>query len=115
MFMIAPYDFGRATSYFEIIQQAEAERRNRQKLNSMKSSSTAAMANVSFREVVESFAEQNGIEFVPKIGKQIDGKQIFMFANASIYIEHDVVFCNLGGTSSWSPIALEDLLQIVQR
>lgn len=65
----------------------------------------------SFKELVESFAESNNITFAPKDGYYIDGKQIWLFGNCHIYIEHDVVFSkNFSASNSWTPITLEELL-----
>ncbi|CAJ1951485.1 unnamed protein product [Cylindrotheca closterium] len=62
-----------------------------------------------FREVVEEFAKNEGITFQPRSGFNAmkDGRQIFQFGNASIYIEGDVVFTLKG--KEWIPVALDQL------
>jgi hypothetical protein len=66
---------------------------------------------LSFKELVESFAESNNVTYAPKDGHYIDGKQIWLFGNCHIYIEHDVVFTkNFSASNSWTPITLEELL-----
>eukprot|EP01034_Spumella_vulgaris_P021632 gene21632-27671_t len=66
----------------------------------------------SLREMVETLAEKNGVMFLPKPGKLIEGKQVWQFGKDIIYLEHHnvVTFTTVLGVSSWMPIALDDLL-----
>lgn len=78
-------------------------------------------SNVSFREVVQSFAEINNVEFSPKIGKMFEDKQVWQFGKVLCYLDQQVVFYlkdnnstlnkTAGGLQS-EPIALDDLLKI---
>ena len=66
---------------------------------------------LSFKELVESFAESNDVLFAPKDGCSIDGKQIWLFGSCHTYIEHDVIFLrNHSASNSWTPVTLEELL-----
>lgn len=75
--------------------------------------------SISFKEVVESFAETNGIEFVPNVrrGRQ-DGNQVYSFGRANVYINQNVVFAQGEGPEKrqqWDPISLQALLERVRR
>ena len=65
----------------------------------------------SFQEVVEEFANQHDVAFVPKTGSGAtkDGKPVFLFGNHPVFMEKNVLFAKRG--SSWQPISLEHLLQ----
>lgn len=68
--------------------------------------------SVTFKEVVENFALENGIEYYPKLGRTYQGRPISTFGGISIYIDQSVVYAydDTGG-ENWTPVALEDLLQ----
>jgi len=63
-----------------------------------------------FREVVEDFANHQGIPFHPKLGTNArkDGKTIFMFGHKQVYIDSNVVFTNEG--DQWVPSSLSELI-----
>jgi tuftelin-interacting protein 11 len=65
-----------------------------------------------FREVVEDFANHNGVTFHPKPGPNSskDGKPIFIFGNSQIYLDSNVVFAYKN--DEWKPISLSDLMYI---
>lgn len=67
-------------------------------------------ADLSFREVVERFALDNGVTFLPntKRGRH-DGKQIYLFGSTNVYIDNCVVFALIN--NEWQPISLEVLLR----
>jgi len=67
-----------------------------------------------FREVVEDFANHNSVNFHPKGGSNAtrDGKTIFLFGNAQVYLDSNVVFTLRDG--SWNPISLNDLLELAE-
>mmetsp|Transcript_37217 Transcript_37217/g.90408 ORF Transcript_37217/g.90408 Transcript_37217/m.90408 type:complete len:97 (+) Transcript_37217:2739-3029(+) len=68
-----------------------------------------SVGTLTFREVVEEFAKNEGIPFQPRVGSNTmkDGRQIFQFGNTSIYIEGDVVFALKG--KDWIPVPLDQL------
>lgn len=67
----------------------------------------------SFRDVVEAFAEANGVMFLPKKGRQHEGKQIYSFGGVSIYLDQSVAFTEMPrGSGRWSPLGLEELLAL---
>ena len=67
-----------------------------------------------FFEVVESFARQREIEFVPKSGSNatVDGKSVWLFGGQSVYLDRNAVFTLKG--NKWQPISLEQLAQVCQ-
>ena len=115
-------------SYFKIIEAWKVEERTKERLEELSRSSTAVfgrsqrnvtggMASVPFKVVVESFAAKHGVAFAPKFGtgsKLPDGRSLWQFGKSSCYLDQDVVFVekSVGGKSSWSPVSLEDLLQM---
>ncbi|CAM9981051.1 unnamed protein product [Discosporangium mesarthrocarpum] len=70
----------------------------------------------SFREVVESYAEANGVTFLPKPGRQHEGKQMYSFGGVSVFLDQSVVFAEAPpGSGNWSPLGLEDLLDYARK
>jgi tuftelin-interacting protein 11 len=90
---------------------------------------------VTFKEVVETYAMRNNVEFVPKMGRLYEGKQLWQFGKSLCFLDQNVVFVSTAekagkragmdtgasgadGNASrqelygWAPIALEDLLQM---
>ena len=67
-----------------------------------------------FLEVVESFARQREIEFLPKSGSnaKVDGKSVWLFGGQSVYLDRNAVFALKG--NKWQPISLEHLAQACQ-
>lgn len=65
-----------------------------------------------FKDVVEDFAHHNNIPFHPKLGSNTtkDGKIVYMFGNAQIFIDTNVVFVLEGG--DWKPVSLNELLNV---
>lgn len=110
--------------YFAIIQerklQQAAEKQllesHHMKKDEMGGFSTSAPTEVSFRDVVEEFAIENNVEFVPKINQTHDGKPLWMFGNVTCYIDQHVVFAQIKENERyiWKPIALESLLALTR-
>jgi GC-rich sequence DNA-binding factor-like protein. len=66
-----------------------------------------------FKDVVEDFAHHNHIPFHPKLGPNTmtkDGKIVYIFGNAQIFIDTNVVFVLRGG--DWKPVSLNELLNL---
>jgi hypothetical protein len=84
-------------------------------LKSNLASSYVSSDNVSFKEVVEIFAEKNAMSFTPRLGRYHEGKQVFQFGKSSCFIDQGVVFVSsksANGISSWDPVSLETLLSL---
>ena len=76
------------------------------------SASITVNSNMSFKDVVTTFAMSSGISFLPKQGRQFEGKQIWQFGKCSCYLEHDVVFLYDVSKQHWRPVSLEEMLRI---
>jgi hypothetical protein len=78
---------------------------------------------VSFREVVEQFAAQHGVEFVPRVGRMRLGRQLFAFGGVTVYLDSNVAYVEVSngsssngsnsGSEQWMPVSMQDLLQYV--
>ncbi len=65
-----------------------------------------------FKEVVEDFANHQGIPFHPKLGSNSlkDGKTIFMFGDVQVFLDSNVIFASQG--EEWKPTSLSDLMSL---
>lgn len=65
-----------------------------------------------FKDVVEDFANHNGLSFFPKSGpnSSIDGKRIYILGSSQIYIDDNVIFANDG--NNYKPKSLSDILSM---
>lgn len=54
----------------------------------------SAHGKVTFKEVVESFASRNNIEFAPRIGKYFETKQLWHFGSTVCYFDQNVIFAS---------------------
>lgn len=88
-------------------------------------SSRFETTSLSFREVVEAFAERSNVEFTPRHGKFYQGKQLWLFGRVVCYMDNNVMFAmsttgerkrGLAGEEekSWIPVDLEELLRMAQ-
>ena len=68
---------------------------------------------VSFKTVVAEFAEQEGIEFVPKHGRTLNGFQLFSFGGVTCYLDTDVAHVEMNA-KEWNPVSLEQLLELAR-
>jgi tuftelin-interacting protein 11 len=66
---------------------------------------------LSFKELIEQYAAENDLIFVPKEGK-VNGKQLYNFAGLSTYIHNDCLYLKSGDT--WQPVTLDEYLQKAQ-
>lgn len=84
-------------------------------------------ASMSFKEMVDAFAQQHGVEFGPRIGKFHEGKQVWQFGKSLCVIDQNVIFMQQQQhkhqqasqqqqqqgprmSSVWLPVSLEELL-----
>lgn len=107
-------------SYFSVVEKRLAEVKMRGRLEELEGAtkgpavyaSSARTTDVSFKDVVASFAMTSNVEFAPKQGRQYEGKQIWQFGQCTCYLDQDVVFVYETDIQRWRPTALEDLLTI---
>ena len=67
---------------------------------------------VSFKEALEQLAEDNDLLFLPKVGKQEKGKQVYTFGKISVFLDNRLVYAMSAG--EWAPIALDELLEVAK-
>lgn len=72
---------------------------------------TGRNGSVTFKDVVEAFAANNGVTFMPKAGRVHEGRQIWLFGTSLCYLDQDVVFTFVS-ENNWRPIGLEELLKL---
>jgi tuftelin-interacting protein 11 len=76
--------------------------------------STTFDSAVSFKAMVEAFAGERGILFVPlKHRTTSDGKPIFSFGGTAIYLANQLVYAELTA-GKWTMVSLEHLAQLTQ-
>ncbi len=57
-------------------------------------------------------AEDNGILFMPVAGqRRHEGKALYSFGRATLYLDRGVSFVMLNDTQTWKPVSLDDLLK----
>uniref|UniRef100_A0A2P2I9F2 Tuftelin-interacting protein 11 n=1 Tax=Hirondellea gigas TaxID=1518452 RepID=A0A2P2I9F2_9CRUS len=65
---------------------------------------------LSFRELVERFAQDHNVTFVPNTSLgRYHGKQIFQFGNYNVYLDNELIFMKKKG-QDWKPTSLTELL-----
>ena len=80
---------------------------------SLQNALTAPMS-VSFKDVIEKLAEDNGLLFMPIAGqKQYEGKALYSFGKAVVYIDRGVVFAR-NMDNIWLPVSLDKLLELAR-
>jgi tuftelin-interacting protein 11 len=108
------------SSYIQVLEKKSQETRMRDRLRDLEAPAVPSIVGTSslsgsaytFKDVVETFASRNGVEFMPRIGKTHEGKQVWRFGSKSCYLEQDVVFVHIPELHSWRPIGLEELLKL---
>ncbi|XP_048361792.1 tuftelin-interacting protein 11-like [Sphaerodactylus townsendi] len=67
---------------------------------------------LNFKDLVQTKAEEHNMVFMPLIRKRHEGRQLYAFGRAVIYIDRGVVFV-LGG-KTWVPTSLQSLLDMAK-
>ncbi len=62
----------------------------------------------SFKDLVEKKATEHNLLFFPIHNRIFEGKQVYQFGNANIYIDKNVLFILENG--HWMPLRLTDLI-----
>lgn len=96
---------------------------SRSTIDRSKRNVTGGLMSVSFKEVVETFAERSGVPFHPKHGSShlAEGKQLYQFGSLLCYIDQNVLFVQSGerasgnGSRAWRPVDLEEALVMAQK
>ena len=70
---------------------------------------------LSLRELVENFAEQHDVTFMPKPGRTHAGMQVYSFGGVSVVIDaarEEMLAQRLDGDRGWVPASIEQLLEM---
>uniref|UniRef100_A0A383VX19 G-patch domain-containing protein n=1 Tax=Tetradesmus obliquus TaxID=3088 RepID=A0A383VX19_TETOB len=72
----------------------------------------AAVGEPSFKDLVARYAEEQGLDFVPRAGRLHDGLQVYSFGGVSCVVDaaHSLVRAQLQGRG-WAPVSLDKLRQ----
>jgi tuftelin-interacting protein 11 len=68
-------------------------------------------AEPTFKELVERYAMDAGVEFVPKVGRYQDGLQVYSFGGISCVLEVGSCVLRAQIRDRWAPVSLERLKQ----
>ncbi|GAX75346.1 hypothetical protein CEUSTIGMA_g2790.t1 [Chlamydomonas eustigma] len=68
-------------------------------------------ADLTLRDLVQRFAEENGVQFMPKFGRFHDGLQVYSFGGVSVVLENNTSVVRAQLRDRWAPVSLETLLQ----
>lgn len=73
---------------------------------------TGTVPQTSLKEHIEAFAVENGLMFVPKVGRTYNGLPVYAFGNVSMAIDalNQVLFAQR--SDGWRPVSLHQLLEI---
>jgi tuftelin-interacting protein 11 len=71
-----------------------------------------AVSEPSFKDLVARYAEEQGLDFVPRAGRLHDGLQVYSFGGVSCVVDaaHSLVRAQLKDRG-WAPVSLEKLRQ----
>jgi len=104
------------TNYFKVLEARSKELSLENRLHNLSrpetssSSSSFRHTDVSFKQVVELFAAQKGVVFMPKEGRTEDGKQLYSFGSTVCYLHDSVVYARDKMSSTFRAVSLETLL-----
>ena len=101
-------------SYKDVLKSLTIDNETLMNFQSMKRSSTTVESHnvtATFKDVVQSVAEEHGICFAPRQGRFYEGKQLWEFGSVNIYIENDVAYWS-HTSASFKPVTIDELLQI---
>ncbi|CAF1091177.1 unnamed protein product [Rotaria magnacalcarata] len=69
---------------------------------------TSSTVVSSFKDLVEKKASDHNLLFLPITNRTFEGKQVYQFGNANIYIDKNVIF--VYENNQWIPLRLNDLI-----
>lgn len=74
---------------------------------------THAAEDLTLRDLVAAFAEEAGLEFVPRAGRMHEGLQVFHFGRVSCVVDNarSVVRAQMGPARTWEAASMEGMLQ----
>ena len=75
----------------------------------MPATQMASDPSVGLRDLVQKIADDNNILFIPKPVRTSDGKLLYNFGNALMYVDRGVVFLRPKGQANYRPVSMEEL------
>jgi tuftelin-interacting protein 11 len=72
---------------------------------------SAAAAELTLKDLVQRFAEEAGVDFLPKPGRSVDGQPVFLFGSVSVLLDAVQGAIRAQIRDRWAPVSLERLLQ----
>ena len=75
--------------------------------------SAPSRITLSFKDVVERFAEENGYLFLPKGNLRHEGRQLYSFGGVTVFLDRDLLHVQRAG-GAWVPASLDEVLQQVK-
>ena len=77
-------------------------------------SGSASSSDLTLRDLVQRFAEEHSVTFLPKIGRFHDGLQVYSFGRVSCVLDNTSSMIRAQLRDRWAPVSLETLLQQAQ-
>ncbi|KAG0470575.1 hypothetical protein HPP92_017275 [Vanilla planifolia] len=68
--------------------------------------------DMSLKEIVEAYAVEHGLMFVPKVGRSHNGLPVYGFGNVSVCIDSVKKLLFAQGVNGWDVVSLNELLQM---
>ncbi|KAG5282785.1 hypothetical protein AALO_G00059910 [Alosa alosa] len=85
----------------------------RQEAESAAQRGIGAMAvPTNFKDLVQAKAVENGIVFLPLVGRRHEGKQLYTLGRITVYIDRGVVFVQ--GERTWVPTSLQSIIDMAK-
>ena len=75
-------------------------------------SAFASDKSIDLKHLVQKLADENNILYLPKPGRTAEGKTLYNFGKALIYIEREVLYARDKSTGFYIPVSLDDLLKL---
>ncbi|VWU48115.1 conserved protein, unknown function [Hepatocystis sp. ex Piliocolobus tephrosceles] len=69
--------------------------------------------NINVKTFIEQYCFENGIVFLQKKDRKINGNPVFAINNSSIYINNNIIY--MYEDEKWKPTLLSDLIQIISK
>lgn len=79
-------------------------------MQTIRSSTTPANAQMTFKELIEQRAQEKNLLFVPMAHRFQEGKQVYRLGHVMLYLDRNVIFVFNGKT--WVPTSLQSLLDM---
>lgn len=71
-----------------------------------------SIGNAPLKDQIQFFAEEQGVLFVPKVGKLYNSLQVYGFGNVNICIDYPKQLIYAQSSGGWIPVSLSQLLQM---